>query len=190
MHPQKIVMLVILIILVGVFDSNWATPLSTSGSERGLPLLQPLSPSSSPSQTSSDQEAIHKRCLEAEERLQEDIAAMVPGRSWTWQSDAERSRKHLHGLQRNVTALRDCEDEFEAYLTAEQRFKVRTELKLVQRLWQRLEGNVQSLDLELQKRYPARWHVAQDVSDMQKEIRKWSKLHEHITTEVGANRQE
>lgn len=190
MQAQKVPMLVIFIILVGVFASNWSTPLSNRGTERGVPVLKSVSPSSSPWQTRSEEEAIHKKCVDAEERLEEDIAAMVPGRSWTWQLDAERSRKHLDHLRRKVAALRDCEDEFEAHLNPEQSSKVESELKLSQGLLQRMEGNVQSLDLELRKRYPARWHVAQDVSAMQKEILKWRTLHEHITTEVGANRQE
>ena len=190
MHSRKLAALIIFADLVGFVASGWATPQSTSGTERGLPVFKPVSPPYSPPQTAGEQKGIHKKCLEAQERLEGNIAVMLPGRSWKWQLDAERSRKHLDELQLNIAAIRGCEDKFEASLTPEQESRLEAELKVVQQLEQSLKSDAQSLDLELRKKYPARWHVAQDLSHIQAEIRKWRKLHEHVATEVGANHQE
>jgi hypothetical protein len=43
-----------------------------------------------------------------------------------------------------------------------------------------LERDVGSLEDELRKGYPKRWHVAHDVLDMQKEIQRWRRLHETL----------
>ena len=135
-----------------------------------------------------NQEKLHLRSVEASERAERDAAAMVPGRTWTWRLDFEQSRQLLDQLRRDLTALGDSEADFEASLTSEQKSKVQAELKSLQELWQHLESDAQSLDLELREGYPTRWHVARDASDMQKEIRNWRKLHQQVATAVGANR--
>jgi hypothetical protein len=101
--------------------------------------------------------------------------------------DFERSRQQLAQLRTDFTALHDCESKFEASLTAEQKSKVQPELKRLASLWDHLQEDAQSLDLELQKSYPTRWHVARDATDMQKEIRNWRKLHDQAARTVGVD---
>jgi hypothetical protein len=134
-----------------------------------------------------EQKKLHLRCVEAAESAERDAAAMIPGRTWTWRLGFERSRQQLGQLRRDFTALRDIESEFEASLTLEQKSKVKTELTLLSRLEKHLEKDAASLDLELRKGYPTRWHVARDASDMRTEVRRWRKLHDQTAERVVAN---
>lgn len=183
----RMAVLFISVVVVGFSAASWETPRNTSGTGHGA--LRSVSRSGR-QQNSSETRAIHDNCSEAAARLDRTLAAMVPGRTWTWQLDAERSRKRLDELQSILAALRDCEDNFEVGLTPEQKSKVEPELKLMQRLGLQLESHAQNLKVELQKRYPARWRVARDVSDMQTQIHKWRNLHEQIETPVGTNHHE
>jgi hypothetical protein len=136
---------------------------------------------------SEEQRKLHLRCIEASERAERDSAAMIPGRTWTWRLDFERSRQQLDQLRRDFRSLRDSESEFEERLTLEPTAKVKAQLTQIATLWEHLDRDAQSLDLELRKSYPTRWHVSRDASDMQKEIRSWRKLHDQVANTVGAN---
>ena len=133
------------------------------------------------------QKALHMKCIEASHRAEADAAATVPGRSWTWRLDFERSRQELAQLRDDFASLHDCESKFEASLTARQKSKVEPQLQRLASLWNHLQKDAQSLDLELQKGYPTRWHVARDATDMEKEIRNWRKLHIQVAGAVGAD---
>jgi hypothetical protein len=132
------------------------------------------------------QKALHMKCIEASHRAEADAAAIVPGRSWTWRLDFERSREELAQLRDDFTSLHDCESKFEASLTAKQKIKVEPQLRRLASLWNHLQKDAQSLDLELQKGYPTRWHVAHDATDMQRETSKWRRLHDQVARTVGA----
>lgn len=164
-------------------SSQGAAPWTTN--ETGYGASRSVSWSSR-QQTSSQTWAIHENCSEAAARLDRTLAAMVPGRTWTWQLDAERRRELLDELQSNLVSLRACEDDFEAKLT-EHKSQLEPELTRVRQLWQQLESDKQSLEVELQEKYPARWHVSQDVSHMQAETRKWRKLQKRMANEVKVN---
>ena len=127
------------------------------------------------------------KCLEAGERVRRDVAAMVPGRTWTWQLDSERSRKQVEVLRRDLRDFWDAEAAFDASLTADQKSKVNSQFILIRELFHHLEGDAESLSAELQKGYPTRWHVEHDVSDMQKEISQWRKLHRRIARDLGSS---
>ena len=81
-----------------------------------------------------NQENLHLRCVQASERAERDATAMIPGRAWTWRLDFEQSRQQLNQVRRDLTALWDCEADFEASLTSEQKSNVQAELKSVQEL--------------------------------------------------------
>ncbi len=132
------------------------------------------------------QKMLHLKCVQASQRAEADAAAMVPGRTWTWRLDFEHSRRELAQLRDDFASLQDCESEFEASLTAEQKSKVQPQLQRLASLWDHLQKDAQSLDLELQKGYPTRWHVARDATDMQRETRKWRQLHDQVARTVGA----
>ncbi len=132
------------------------------------------------------QKMLHLKCVQASKRAEADAAAMVPGRTWTWRLDFEHSRRELAQLRDDFASLQDCESEFEASLTAEQKSKVQPQLQRLASLWDHLQKDAQSLDLELQKGYPTRWHVARDATDMQRETRKWRQLHDQVARTVGA----
>jgi hypothetical protein len=139
----------------------------------------------SQTQPTKDLQTLHRECREAGEHLRRDVAAMVPGRTWTWQLDAERSRAQLDALRSDLKAFWYAEAAFEASLSAEQKSMLNSQFVVIQELFQHLEGNAESLDTELRKSYPTRWHVANDVSDMQKEINRWRKLHRRIAGALG-----
>lgn len=134
-----------------------------------------------------NQTRLHAKCVETSQRAEADAAAMIPGRTWTWRLDFERSRQQLAQLGSDFTALHDCESQFEASLTAEQESKVQPQLKRLASLWDHLQKDAQSLDLELQKGYPSRWHVTRDANDMEQEIQNWRKLHSQVARTVGAD---
>ena len=132
-----------------------------------------------------DLQTLHTECLEAGEHLRREVAAMIPGRTWTWQLDAERSRAQLYSLRGDLKAFWEAEVAFESGMLLEQRSKFNSQFVSIQDLFQHLEGDAESLDTELRKGYPSRWHVANDVSDMQKEIKRWRRLHRQIAEALG-----
>ena len=134
-----------------------------------------------------EQKELHAKCVLAAANAERDAAAMIPGRTWTWRLDFERSRQQLGQLRRDFADLRDRESEFEASLTAEQNSRVQTSLARLSHLNAHLEKDAQSLDDELQKGYPTRWHVARDASDMQSETRRWKNLHDQAAKMLGLN---
>ena len=140
---------------------------------------------SNQAQITEDLQAAHRKCLEAGDRLRLDVAAMVPGRTWTWELDAEKSRAQLDRLRSDLKAFWDAESAFEARVPSEQRARLTSQFVLIHQLFQHLEGDAQSLDAELRKGYPTRWHVAKDVSDMQREINRWRKFHRRIVGALG-----
>jgi hypothetical protein len=172
--------------LTGLFVLAEATIQGTAATHSGVPFLNsyPSSSSSSP-QTTGDQEALHKKCAEAGERLEHDAAVMVPGRRWTWQLDSEWSRERLDELQRDLIAFRDADVAFEESLSPEQRSKFNSHMTATRELFQHLERDAQNLDDELRKDHPTRWHVANDISDMRKEINRWRKLHRRLAEDLG-----
>jgi hypothetical protein len=125
---------------------------------------------------------LHAKCVEAEEHAERQAADMVPGRTWTWALNAQRSLHQLNELGRGLTALKECEAEFEASLAPSQATKYQPQLHGMAGLSQHLERDVQSLDDELRKGHPRRWHVAHDALDMQKEIQHWRRLHNTVWT--------
>lgn len=133
------------------------------------------------SQTKESAQELHRKCVDAGNRLQSDVVAMVPGRTWTWQLNAEKSRSQLVGLRRDLKAFRDADLAFEASLPAEQ---FHSHFASSQGLFEHLQRDAESLDTELRKGYPTRRHVTNDVLDMQKEINRWRKLHQQIADEL------
>ncbi len=132
--------------------------------------------------------ALNRQCVEAVNRAARDAEAMVPHRFWTWRLDFERTRRDLAQLRRDLTALQEAEAGFDAALTDTERETLRAQRQSVQQLWSHLESDADSLDAELRKGYPTRWHVARDASDMEKEIHRLKRLHERIAREVGLER--
>jgi hypothetical protein len=95
---------------------------------------------------------------------------MIPHR--TWHLDFEKSRQQLGQFRHDLTELNEAEIAFEASLNSSQRTKIGPLLNTLRALWKHLEGDAMSLDSELRKGYPTRWHVARDSSDMQAETRR------------------
>jgi hypothetical protein len=172
----------------------------------GLPARATLAPTnvdteaasnpSSPAPQSADGRAIannpdqqlklHEKCVKAGERAEQQAGAIVPGRSWTWRLDAKQSLEQLSELQRDLSALKESETAFEASLTPQQLSEFQTQVRRIHQLTRHLEHDVESLDNELRQGYPRRWHVAHDALDMQTEIHRWIKLHEHLAAKTGA----
>ena len=186
MKVRTIVVPLMFFVLVGLCAHTEATPQATAATHSGAPALNsnPPSKSSSP-QTTRDQEALDKKCVEAGRRLERSAAAMVGGRTWRWRLDSEWSRQHLDELRRNLKTFWDAEAAFEASLRPEQRSKLNSQFTAIHDLFQHLERDAQSLDDELRKGYPTRWHVENDVSDMRKEINRWRKLQRRIADDLG-----
>lgn len=186
MNMGTLTVTVIFFALAGPFAHAEATIEGTAAISSDAPVSnsKPLSNSNSP-QTTGEQEALHKKCVQAGERLDRNAAAMVPGRTWTWQLDSERSREHLDELLRDLKAFRDADVAFEASLSPEQRSKFNSHFTATHELFQHLERDAQSLDNELRQGYPTRWHVANDVSEMRKEIQRWRKLHQRLADDLG-----
>lgn len=177
---------VMFFVLAGLFAHAEATTQGAAATHRGVSAVNSTPPSSSGSpQTTGEQKALDKKFVEAGERLEGDAAAMVPGRTWTWQLDSERSREHLDELLRDLKAFRDADIAFEASLLPEQKSKFNSHFTATHELFQHLERDAQSLDNELRKAYPTRWHVANDVSDMRMEIHRWRKLHRRLADDLG-----
>jgi hypothetical protein len=109
---------------------------------------------------------------------------MVPGRPWTWELNADDSGKRLGQLQNDLGDFWRPEEAFEQSLPMESAEKVQSQLRAIHQLFQHLQADAKSLEKELEKGMPARWHVANDVSDMQKEIRRWRKLNQKLATEL------
>jgi hypothetical protein len=143
------------------------------------------SPSNGSPRAADDQQKLYEQCVEAANRVERQAAAMVPGRTWTWALDAEQSRKRLGGFRRDLKAFWDAEAAFEASFSPDQKSKLNSQFTSIHELFRHIDRDAQSLDDELRKGYPRRWHVAHDVSDMRKEINRWRKLHQQIAAEVG-----
>lgn len=127
-----------------------------------------------------------RKALEAIKTTEHEAAAMVPGRTWTWQLRAEQSREHLVVFGRALDALRAIETSFEASLTPDQESKFAPQFQTIRETLQHVSEDVRSLDEELQKGYPERWHVTHDVLDMQSEIHRLRKVHEQISKANGS----
>ena len=179
---------------------DWAATLAVLGLASGfgvpdriLNARLPVNPAPEPVQAvgngtfqSSEQlHALHEKCLAAGERLQGDVDLMVPNRTWMWRTDAARSRQHLAELQRHLKDFWDAEAAFEAGLSPAQRSKFHWQFAYLHQLFRHLQGDAQSLDTELQRSYPTRWHVAHDVTDMGREINRWKKMHRQIAAGLG-----
>jgi hypothetical protein len=188
MRAQELAASVILFGLAGLLVVTEPTADSPLGSNGSTQIRNSALPASGgPPQSAEQLWALHRKCIEAGERLRRDVAAMVPGRTWTWRLDSERSRAHLEGLQHDLKDFWDAEADFEANLQPDQRSKLNSQFVFIHKLFQHLEQDAQSLDTELQRSYPTRWHVANDVSDMRKEIDRWRRLHRRIAEELGLN---
>ncbi len=146
---------------------------------------QTYADSGRPPDTWDEQSDLHLRCVQIGKRADADITEMVPHRVWMWRLNFEKSRQRLDQLRRDLDELRTAEDAFVASLNPEQKSKLRSQLESLQTLWVHLESDAQSLDSELRKGYPTRWHVARDAFDMQKEIRHWNKLHDEVAARLG-----
>lgn len=138
--------------------------------------------------TREEQSELHEKCVKAEERAERQAGAMVPGRTWTWALDADRSLQQLDELRRDLSALKESEGAFEASLTPEQVSEFQTQVHRMNQLSRHLERDVDSLDNELRKGYPRRWHVANDALDIQKEIHRWRRLHDEIAAKMARSR--
>jgi hypothetical protein len=136
-------------------------------------------------QTTEELEVLDKKCVETGERLEGDVEAKSPGRTWTWRWTFERSRQQLDEFRRDLKAFRNADIAFERSLSPQQRSRFAYHLTATQELFDHLERDAQSLDNELRKGYPRRWHVADDVSGMRKEIQRWRKLHRRLADELG-----
>ncbi len=143
------------------------------------------SPTNDSPQVADDQQKLSAQCVEAANRVERQAAAMAPGRTWTWALDAEQSRKDLGGFRRDLKAFWDAEAAFEASFSPDQKSKLNSQFTAIYELFQHIDRDAQSLDDELRKGYPRRWHVANDVSDMRKEINRWKKLHQRLAAEAG-----
>ena len=176
----------VLFALTGLIAHTETSIRGTAATHSFVPVLNPSPPSSSTSsQTTGEQKALHKKCADAGERLEHDVAAIVSGRRWTWQLDSERSRERLEELQRDLTAFREADVAFEESLSPGQRSKFNSHMTAPRELFQHLERDARSLDDELRKGHPTRWHAANDVSDMRKEINRWRKLHQQLADNLG-----
>jgi hypothetical protein len=123
------------------------------------------------------QQNLHATCIEAEEQAERQATEMVPGRTWTWALGAQRSLNQLNELRSDLAAMSKCGTEFVASLSRLQVTKYQTQLHGMEQLSQHLQRDAQSLQNELTKGQPRRWHVAHDALDMQKEIQHWRRLH-------------
>ncbi len=181
---------VMFFVLAGLFAHTEATTQDAAATHSGVSAVNSSPPSSSSSpQTTGEQKALHEKCVQAGERLEYNAAALVPGRTWTWRLDSEQSRERLDDLLRDLKAFRDADVAFEASLSPEQRSKFNSHFTATHELFQHLERDAQSLNNELRMRkgYPRQWHVANDVSDMRKEINHWTKLHRRLADALGLN---
>ncbi len=176
-----------------IFAALAAPFAHAAGESHGALLISPHRPmnnsipqdKSGLSQSAGEQEALHKQCVQAGDLLDRSVTAMVPGRTWTWQLDSSRSRGHLDELLRALQAFRDADVAFEESLSPEQRSNFNSHFTATSELFKHLEQDVQSLDDELRKGFPTRWHVTNDVLDMRKEINHWRKLHQHLAADLG-----
>lgn len=148
---------------------------------RGIAItLLLLAQSGASLRASETQEDVHAKCLRAEELAERQAGEMIPGRTWTWALDADRSLQQLDELRQDLVALKECETTFERSLRPSQLAKSRAQIRAMNELSQHLERDVGSLEDELRKGHPRRWHVAHDAVDMQKEIQRWRRLHEAL----------
>lgn len=177
MRTKEIATALALLTPIGLTGRGVARVFDTGG-EPSLPVQ--LTQNNTSIRPSEAQPSFHAKCVEAGVRTERQAAEMVPGRTWTWALDAEHSLQQLNELRRLLAVLRECEAAFEKSLTPDQISKYQTQIRGMNRLSQHLERDTQSLDDELRKGHPRRWHVANDARDMQKEIRHWRKLHDAV----------
>lgn len=142
-------------------------------------------PSEPMSQAAQTVQQLQSKCLEAGDRVEHDAAAMAPGRPWTWGLNADDSRKRLGQLQKDLEDFWHAEEAFEQSIPMESAQRGQSQFQAIHELFQHLHADGQSLEEELEKGTPTRWHVAKDVSDMQKEIQRWRKLHNELAAELG-----
>ncbi len=126
------------------------------------------------------QQELHVRCIESGKNAERQAAGMVPGRTWTWTLNAQRSLRQLNGLRRALIGLKECEAAFEASLTPAQAAESQAQIRRMRELAQHLDRDVESLDDELRNKYPSRWHVRHDALDMRKEIQRWRQLYDIV----------
>ena len=162
--------------------------LGLPGSAYGRPCEQPGEPSNSETPSPQKQSDLNQKCVQIGKRVESDVTEMVPHRVWIWRLDLEKSRLFLDQLRRDLAGLHDAEARFEASLNSEQKSKVQSDLESMETLWRHLESDAQSLEVELRHEYPARWHVARDAFDMQREIRRWNTLQHQVATRLQLTR--
>lgn len=181
---------VMLLACAGLFAFGEARAHSPGATPSGAPVLnsnpppKPRSPETTPGLAVLD-----KKCVETGERLEGDVEAKSPGRAWTWRWTFERSRQQLDEFRRDLKAFRNADLAFEGSLSPQQRLKFASHLAATKELFDDLERDAQSIDNELRKGYPRRWHVADDVSGMRKEIQRWRRLHQRLAEELGIHTQ-
>lgn len=171
--------------LAGLLVLTEAAAGSPFGSTGSAQIVRSALLASAGSPQSSEQlRAVHGKCMEAGERLERSAAAMVGGRTWRWRLDSQWSREHFDELRRDLRAFWDAEAAFEASLSPEQKSKLNSQFTAIHQLFHHLDRDAQSLDDELRKGYPTRWHVENDASDIRKEIHRWRKLDQRIAEEL------
>jgi len=143
-----------------------------------------ISPQSASAHTAKEQKELHKKWVEAEQCTDADAAAMVPGRTWTWELDAQQSLQHLSVLRSDLNILKDDEGAFEASLASVQASEFHDQMVATNELIRHVEQDLASLEDELRKGSPRRWHVARDALDMKKEIHKLKKLYGQIASSI------
>ena len=135
-----------------------------------------------------EQRRLYNRAKKDAERAESDLEAMVPGRSWIFGMAIERHLQHLDRLRRDLATFRDSEFAFEESLTSEETFRLQSNIESIHDLMRHLEADVESLETELRQEQPTRWRVAQDVTDMRTEIKRWKKLQRQIATALAIAR--
>ena len=132
-----------------------------------------------------EQRRLYNRAKHDAERVERDLAAMVLGRSWNWGLNAKRDLRLLDTLRRDLAAFQDSEFAFEKSLASEESSRFQSKIDSIHHLMRHLQGDAESLDTELRQKLPTRWHVAQDIMDMRKEIRRGKRLQQQIATALA-----
>ncbi len=185
MKRRQLAASAILLALVGIFPMQ-TTALSVIPAHGDAQAHKPAPQASgSSAHTVEEPQALHRKCTEAAKRLRYDVLTMEPGRAWRWRLDSERSRQQIVGLRHDLREFWEAEAAFEASLPANQKSKFNPQFVRIHNLFEHLDRDAQSLDTELKKGYPTRWHVDRDVTDMRKEINRWKKEHERIAEGLG-----
>jgi hypothetical protein len=143
------------------------------------------SPHPRPPQTADPQREAYKRLMEAEKHAENQVLAAMPGRSWRWLEDSGRTRQDLGKFKLALDALKERQTAFEATLTPGERSRFGSGLRRIHGLSQDIPRDFQSLQDELRKGYPTRWHVEADTWHMYKELIRWEKLDQGIAKAAG-----